>query len=149
MSVEIGGRNETLLTTIEEAVMRKFLVTAVFSVALLGMLSPPVFAQAPAPKVNITGLFDQVTAASSNVHDGSFGRTSDHEWYARTRFRPDFSFEVGRTEAVMGLEIDLTYGQVNAGGGGPAKNQTTGTLGTSGAHPGTTSDAGLNTDTTG
>ena len=33
--------------------MRKFLVTAVFSVALLGMLSPPVFAQAPAPKVTV------------------------------------------------------------------------------------------------
>jgi hypothetical protein len=129
--------------------MRKFFVTAVFAVALLGMLSPPVFAQAPAPKVNITGLFDQVTAASANVQDGSFGRTNDREWYARTRFRPDFSFEVGRTKAVMGLEIDLTYGQVGANGGGPSKNQTAATLGTSGAHPGTTSDAGVNTDTTG
>src|SRR5881392_2042057 len=142
MSVEIGGRNETLLTTIEEAVMRKFLVTAVFSVALLGMLSPPVFAQAPAPKVNITGLFDQVTAASSNVQDGSFGRTSDHEWYARTRFRPDFSFEVGRTKAVMGLEIDLTYGVIGQKGGGPGKNvSATGTAaGALATHGGTTDD---------
>ena len=126
--------------------MRKVLVVAAFALAVLGMLAPVVFAQAPAPKVTITGLFDQTTAASANVQDGSFGRTSDKEWYARTRFRPDFEFAVGRTKAVMGLEIDLTYGQVNAGAGGPSKNQTTGTLGTSGAHPGTTSDAGLNTD---
>jgi len=129
--------------------MRRFLVVAVFAVAILGVLAPPVFAQAPTPKVTITGLFDQVTTTNSNTQDGSFGRTSDKEWYARTRFRPDFVFEVGRTKAVLGLEIDLTYGQVNANAGGPAKNQTTATLGTSGAHSGTTSDAGLNTDTTG
>src|SRR2546421_11291099 len=129
--------------------MRKVHVVAAFALAVLGMLAPVVFAQAPAPKVTITGLFDQVTAASANVQDGSFGRTSDKEWYARTRFRPDFEFAVGRTKAVMGFEIDLTYGQVGAGAGGPAKNQTASTLGTSGAHPGTTSDAGLNTDVTG
>ena len=129
--------------------MRKLLIVAAFAFAVLGMLAPPVFAQAPAPKVTITGLFDQTTAASANVQDGSFGRTSDKEWYARTRFRPDFVFEVGRTKAVMGLEIDLTYGQVGANAGGPSKNQTAGSLGTSGAHPGTTSDAALNTDVTG
>ena len=129
--------------------MRKVLVVAAFALAVLGMLAPVVFAQAPAPKVTITGLFDQTTAASANVQDGSFGRTSDKEWYARTRFRPDFEFAVGRTKAVMGLEVDLTYGQVGAGASGPSKNQTAGSLGTSGAHPGTTSDAGLNTDVTG
>src|SRR5437879_1561883 len=129
--------------------MRKVLVVAAFALAVLGMLAPVVFAQAPAPKVTITGLFDQATSASANVQDGSFGRTSDKEWYARTRFRPDFVFEVGRTKAVMGLEIDLTYGQVGANAGGPSKNQTAGSLGTSGAHPGTTSDAALNTDVTG
>src|SRR2546421_291364 len=90
--------------------MRKVHVVAAFAFAVLGMLAPVVFAQAPAPKVTITGLFDQTTAASANVQDGSFGRTSDREWYARTRFRPDFEFAVGRTKAVMGFEIDLTYG---------------------------------------
>ena len=129
--------------------MRKFLVVAVFAFAILGMLAPPVFAQAPTPKVTITGLFDQASGMSRNVQDGSFGRTSDREWYARTRFRPDFEFRVGRTSAVMGLEFDLTYGQVGASGAGPGKNQTVGTLGTSLAHPGTTSDSRLNTDTTG
>src|SRR5881409_703297 len=130
--------------------MRKFLVTAVFTFVTIAMLAPPVLAQAPAPKVTITGLFDQVTSAISNVQDGSFGRTSDREWYATTRFRPDFVFEVGRTKAVLGLEIDLTYGQVGNVGGGPGKNVGAGTAAAViGAHPGTTADAGLNTDTTG
>jgi hypothetical protein len=113
MSVEFRRRNETLLTTFEEAVMRKILVTAVFAFVTVAMLAPPVLAQAPAPKVNITGLFDQITAAGRNLYDGNYARTGDKEWYARTRFRPDFSFEVGRTKAVFGLEIDLVYGQMS------------------------------------
>src|SRR5438552_9630737 len=133
--------------------MRRWLVTAVFAFVILAMLAPPVFAQAPAgppaPKVTITGTFDQMTTAGRNFYDGNFTRDNYREWYARTRFRPDFEFAVGRTKAVMGFEIDLTYGQVGAGAGGPAKNQTAGSLGTSGAHPGTTSDSGLNTDVTG
>src|SRR5438093_9683393 len=101
--------------------MRKFLVIAVFAFVTVAMLAPPVLAQAPAGKTTITGLFDQVTSASSNVQDGSFGRNSDREWYATTRFRPDFTFELGRTKAVMGLEIDLTYGQTSGCSGGPGK----------------------------
>jgi len=141
--------------------MRKFLVTAVFAFVTVAMLAPPVLAQAPAPKVTITGLFDQVTSASSNVQDGSFGRTSDKEWYATTRFRPDIVFEVGRTKAVLGLEIDLTYGQTNACGGGPGKNVGAAAATEAGCtasaanaaagvvHGGDTASAGLNTDVTG
>ena len=40
------------------------------------------------------------------------------EWYARTRFAPIFNFEVGRTKAVLALEIDLMYGQGGANDGG-------------------------------
>src|SRR5437870_1653947 len=119
-----SNSSKRLLTTFEEAVMRKFLVTAVFAFVTIAMLAPPVLAQAPAPKVTITGLFDQTTSASRNVQDGSFGRTSDREWYARTRFRPDFVFEVGRTKAVLGLEIDLTYGQTGSNDGGFPGNNT-------------------------
>src|SRR5438309_4437685 len=113
MSVEVAWTDQRLLTTTEEAVMRKFLVIAVFALVTVAMLAPPVLAQAPAPKVTITGLFDQVTSASHNVQDSSFGRTSDREWYATTRFRPDFTFAGGRTKAVMVLEIHLTYGLTN------------------------------------
>src|SRR5213595_3072414 len=98
--------------------MRKFLVIAVFAFVTVAMLAPPVLAQAPAPKVTITGLFDQVTSFGKNYSDGNASRDSDHEWYVRTRFRPDFTFEVGRTKAVMGLEIDLTYGVIGQKGGG-------------------------------
>ena len=131
--------------------MRKFLVIAVFAFVTVAMLAPPVLAQAPAPKVTITGLFDQVTSFGKNYSDGNASRDSDHEWYARTRFRPDFTFEVGRTKAVMGLEIDLTYGVIGQKGGGPGKNvSATGTAaGALATHGGTTADSGLNTDVTG
>jgi hypothetical protein len=97
--------------------MRRTLAVAACLVALLGIV-PAAFAQAPAPKVTIVGLFDQVTTAGKNIYDGDFSRSSEREWYARTRFRPDFTFEVGRTKAVLGLEIDLSYGQMGANDGG-------------------------------
>ena len=93
--------------------MKRTLAVVACVVTLLG-LAPAAFAQAPAPKVTITGLFDQITSAGSNLYDGNFSRTSESEWYARTRFRPDFEFAVGRTKAVLGLEMDLTWGQANA-----------------------------------
>src|SRR5437867_8920639 len=102
----------------EKAVMRRFLVQALFTGVVLAMLAPPVVAQPPAPRVTITGLFGQATSAGRNFYDGDLTRTSDREWYARTRFRPDFTFEVGRVKAVLGLEIDLQYGQAGANDGG-------------------------------
>jgi len=86
--------------------MRRGFLTAVFAFVLVAMLAPPVFAQEPppAPKVTITGTFDQITAAGRNFFDGNFTRDNDREWYARTRFRPDFEFAVGRTRAVLGIE---------------------------------------------
>jgi hypothetical protein len=77
---------------------------------------PPALAQAPTPKVTIVGLFDQVTSAGKNSYDGDFARSSESEWTARTRFRPDFEFAVGRVKAVLGLEIDLSYGACGANG---------------------------------
>src|SRR5438876_8138846 len=104
--------------------MRRFLVTAVFAFVILAMLAPPGFAQAPAPKVTITGLFDQVSSMGRNTYDGNLTRNSDKEWYARTRFRPDFEFAVGRVKAVLGLEIDLQYGQSGTNDGGFPGNST-------------------------
>jgi len=103
--------------------MRRFLATAVFAVIVLAMLASPGLAQAPIPKVTISGLFDQVTSMGRNFYDGNLARDSDREWYARTRFRPDFEFAVGRVKAVLGLEIDLMYGQGGANDGGfPGNN---------------------------
>ena len=107
--------------------MRRYLVTVVLALVTLAMLAPPVFAQAPAgppaPKVTITGTFDQITSAGRNFYDGNFTRDNDREWYARTRFRPDFEFAVGRTKAVLGIELDLMYGQGGSNDGGfPGNN---------------------------
>src|SRR5262249_17570912 len=98
--------------------MRRSLVAAVFVLATVAFLAPPLLAQVPQPKVTITGLFDQITSAGRNFLDGNFSRDNDREWYARTRFRPDFEFAVGRTKAVLGLEMDLNYGQTGSNDGG-------------------------------
>src|SRR6059036_4159671 len=108
--------------------MRRCLVTAVLAFVILAMLAPPAFAQAPAgppaPKVTITGTFDQITSAGRNFYDGNFARDNDREWYARTRFRPDFEFAVGRTKAVLGIELDLMYGQGGSSDGGLPGNSS-------------------------
>src|SRR5215470_9261147 len=90
----------------------------------------PAFAQTPVPKVTISGLFDQITSMGRNFYDGNFTRNSDSEWYARTRFRPDFEFAVGRVKAVLGLEIDLMYGQGGPNDGGFPGNNTGAVCGT-------------------
>src|SRR3989454_10783680 len=124
--------------------MRRWLVTAVFAFVILAMLAPPVLAQAPppAPKVTITGTFDQITAAGRNFYDGNFSRDNDREWYARTRFRPDFEFAVGRTKAVLGIEIDLNYGQTGSNDGGFPGNGTGQACGFSGGCKGAGSAGG-------
>jgi hypothetical protein len=107
-----------------EIEMKRILAPALLAQMLLVILVPAVFAQTPTPRVTITGLFDQVTAAGRNFYDGNLTRDNDREWYARTRFRPDFTFEVGRVKAVLGLEIDLTYGQTGPNDGGFPGNNT-------------------------
>src|SRR5262249_49303383 len=95
--------------------MKRFpIIAAVFAFVTLATSAPLVLAQVPAPKVTITGLFDQVTSAGRNFYDGNYARDGDHEWYARTRFRPDFVFAVGRTKAVLGIELDLMYGHAGS-----------------------------------
>ena len=136
--------------------MRRWLVTAVFAFVILAMLAPPVFAQAPAgppaPKVTITGTFDQMTTAGRNFYDGNFTRDNDREWYARTRFRPDFEFAVGRTKAVLGIELDLNYGQTGSNDGGFPGNATGQACGFAGGCKGAGSAGGgldINTDVAG
>jgi hypothetical protein len=132
--------------------MRRCLVIAVLSLVALGLLAPSVFAQTlpPAPKVTITGTFDQITSAGRNFYDGVFSRDNDREWYARTRFRPDFEFAVGRTKAVLGIELDLMYGQGGSNDGGFPGNNS----GAAGGFAGGTKSAtggglDLNTDVAG
>jgi hypothetical protein len=129
--------------------MRRCVLTAVFTFVILAMLAPAVFAQTPppAPKVTITGTFDQLTTAGRNFYDGNYSRDNDREWYARTRFRPDFEFAVGRTKAVLGLEIDLMYGQGGSNDGGFPGNATGSAGGfAGGTKSGTNGALDINTD---
>jgi len=114
-------------------------------VAILGLVAPAAFAQAPTPKVTINGLFDQITSGGANLYDGDFARRGDKEWYARTRFRPDFTFEVGRTKAVMGLEMDVVYGATGNCGAGQNKAG----VACVGEKNGSSSGSSLNTDISG
>jgi hypothetical protein len=94
--------------------MRRLLVVAVALVALFGLVVPAM-AQAPAPKVTITGTIDQVGTYTSNMskYDLNYGRARDEELYGRTRGRFDVVGEVGRAKAVLGIEIDSYYGQTS------------------------------------
>ena len=130
--------------------MKNFPVFAAVFAFTLATPAPLVLAQVPAPKVTITGLFDQVTSMGRNFYDGNYARDGDHEWYARTRFRPDFVFAVGRTKAVLGIELDLMYGQGGSNDGGfPGNNsgQPCGFRG--GCKFGTGGGLDLNTDVAG
>src|SRR5881296_3279777 len=106
--------------------MKSVRVPILAALLIVALTAPSAFAQAPTPKVTINGLFDQVTSMGRNFYDGNLTRDNDREWYARTRFRPDFTFEVGRVKAVLGLEIDLQYGQAGPNDGGfPGNNSGT------------------------
>jgi len=125
--------------------MNRTLVSSLLALVLLVVVVTPCLAQAPAPKVTITGLFDQVTAAGRNFYDANFSRDNDREWYARTRFRPDFEFAVGRTKAVLGIELDLGYGQMGVNDGGFPGNTT----GASNCKANTNGCLDINTDVAG
>ncbi len=134
--------------------MRRALVTVVLALIVLAIPALPAFAQAPppAPKVTITGTFDQITSAGRNFYDGNYSRDNDREWYARTRFRPDFEFAVGRTKAVLGVEIDLNYGQTGSNDGGFPGNNSGSACGFAGGCKANGSAGGgldLNTDVAG
>jgi hypothetical protein len=123
---------------------------ALLALVVLVVSVTPALAQVPAPKVTITGLFDQVTAAGRNFYDANFSRDNDREWYARTRFRPDFEFAVGRTKAVLGIELDLGYGQMGPNDGGFPGNNSGQTGGVAGGCKANTSGClDINTDVAG
>src|SRR5437868_7394294 len=139
---------------LRSAVMRRGLVIAVLLLVVLATPVWPALAQTPPPepKISITGTFDQITSAGRNIYDGNFSRDNDREWYARIRFRPDFEFAVGRTKAVLGIELDLNYGQTGSNDGGFPGNNSGTACGFVGGCKGAGSAGGgldLNTDVAG
>lgn len=83
-------------------------------VALGAIAAAPVHAQAPTPKVTITGLIDVISSWSNNVPligSTNFVNDEDTEWYARTRGRFTITGEIAKAKGVLGVEYDLTFGQ--------------------------------------
>ena len=107
---------------------RTSLAVLMIALALVALAAPMAFAQAPAPKVTINGLIDNVTSYSQNIsnYNGGVFNRKDSMWYYRTRGRFDFIGEVGKAKGVLGLELDHVFGQagsndstiVNAGAAG-------------------------------
>ena len=95
---------------------RTSLAVLMIALALVALAAPLAYAQAPAPKVTINGLIDNLTSYSQNnaVYNGGVFNRKDSMWYGRTRGRFDIIGEVGKAKGVLGLEIDAAYGQTGA-----------------------------------
>jgi hypothetical protein len=80
------------------------------------MLAPPAMAQAPAPKVTITGFIDSLGTYTKNMshYDLDYNRNGDTQAYGRSRGRFDIIGEIGKAKAVFGFEIDAYYGQTGS-----------------------------------
>ena len=95
---------------------RTTLAVLMIALAILAMAAPLAYAQAPAPKVTINGLIDNVTSYSENIanYNGGVFNRKDQMWYLRTRGRFDFIGEVGKAKGVLGIELDHVYGQAGS-----------------------------------
>lgn len=118
---------------------RTSLAVLMIALALVALAAPMAFAQAPAPKVTINGLIDNVTSYSENVsnYNSGFFNRRDSMWWGRTRGRFDIIGEVGKAKGVLGLELDHVYGQAGS-------NDST--IVNAGAASGTAVQTGFGTD---
>src|SRR5262245_43790484 len=123
----------------------------------LGLLAPPSFAQAPAPKVTINGLVDFVTSAYMGMaQSNQTGAISPDQptlslgnakqgWYSRERGVFTLTGEVGRVKGVWAVELDFTNGAGNFNASSQPGSLTT--VGV--AHTGTSANFDLDTDVQG
>ena len=105
--------------------MRKLVVVVIAVLVGFAMLAPPSFAQAPAPKVTITGLVEFATTAywgmgqesqtgaitpdQPNVSQGGHKRG----WSSRERGVFTITGEVGKAKGVWAVELDFNNGAAN------------------------------------
>ena len=97
--------------------MRRIFVLALAALALLGVVTPDAFAQAPTPTFKINGLIDQCDDVFPQYEQLRRRPRQERQAvvHGRTRGRFDFIGEVGKAKGVLGIEIDLAYGQTGAG----------------------------------
>jgi hypothetical protein len=101
--------------------MRRRLGLVLTASALLGLAASDARAQAAGtgatvPTFLITGFIDQLVTYSNNTsnYDNDLHR-KDYLFYGRTRGRFDIVGEYGKAKGVLGLELDLVYGQTGTG----------------------------------
>ena len=130
---------------------RTSVAVLMIALAIVALAAPMASAQAPAPKVTINGLIDNLTSYSRNMgeYSGLLSVPADRQWYARTRGRFDIIGEVGKAKGVLGLELDHVYGQIGTNGSSIVNAGST--SGTTASAQGFGSDGsfGLNTDSRG
>jgi hypothetical protein len=135
--------------------MRRSVVVVLAVLAILGLLAPPSFAQAPAPKVTINGLVDFVTTAYKNwsqvgnqasaITAGSqpdVTNAKEKGWYSRERGVFTLTGEVGKVKGVWAIELDFTNGAGNFNASSQPGSLTTVGIGASG----TSANFDLDTD---
>jgi hypothetical protein len=129
---------------------RTSLAVLMIALALVALAAPMAYAQAPAPKVTINGLIDNVTSYSQNIsnYNGGVFNRKDSMWYYRTRGRFDIIGEVGKAKGVLGLELDHVFGQA---GSNDSTIVSAGAAGTTAVHTGFGTDGSfdINTDSRG
>src|SRR5262245_58675875 len=118
--------------------MRGRLAVAIGILASLALSALPAAAQtsAPAPKVTINGLIDNVTVWGENAFDLNFSARKDSLWGSRTRGVFTLTGELGKAKGVLALEFDYGWGQVSGsesvasiGGGATSINSSAGGIG--------------------
>jgi hypothetical protein len=136
--------------------MRRSVVVVLAVLAILGLLAPPSFAQAPAPKVTITGLVDFVTTAYKNWSQNAapaggvpgqpdVTNAKERGWYSRERGVFTLTGEVGKVKGVWAIELDFTNGAGNFNASSQPGSLTT--VGV--AQSGTSANFDLDTDVQG
>jgi hypothetical protein len=133
--------------------MRRSVVVVLAVLVTLGLLAPPSFAQAPAPKVTINGLVDFVTTAYKNwsqtgsqagstVGQPDVTNSKEKGWYSRERGVFTLTGEIGRVKGVWAIELDFTNGAGNFNASSQPGSLTTVGVATSG----TSANFDLDTD---
>ena len=132
--------------------MGRCFVGVFVGLAIVGMLTSPSCAQAPAPRVTIDGLVDFVTTAYRNwsQFSGAPGAPdpttgNKRSWYSRERGVFTLTGEVGRVKGVWAIELDFTNGAGNFNASSQSGSLTT--VGT--AQNGTSANFDLDTDVQG
>ena len=91
--------------------MSRPLALPLAALAILALLAPPALAQAPTPRVKISGIIDFEASVSQNWSDVDVTNARDTLGYTRERARVFVLGEVGKSKMEWAIELDFNNGQ--------------------------------------